>query len=222
MGMRFLALKKGVLEMSRLFLILAEGESGSSTSGGTTEKLKEFFTNMVKSPIFYIVLAAIILLIIGVYLLRRVIKPQSGVIKVVVRKGKIYKLIDENSQKYFLVPFTDSVAAIISLGDREFSSDKLYINNGPDALYKINYTLNYKVTDVTKYFPYRDNFQNVVTIKINDELREYADKGHALDIVKDYRDHSGDILSLLNKVTEEYGVECASLKVNFIEPMGNK
>ena len=146
----------------------------------------------------------------------------SDTVKVVVRSGSIYKLIDEKSNNYFMVPFRDSLGAIISLDDRELSSDKLYINNGPEALYKINYTLTYKVSDVSKFFKYRDSFQNDIAVKLNDGLREYSDNGHVNELIKDYRDHSQDIVKVISTLIEECGVEALSFKVNFIEPLGKK
>ena len=208
--------------MNYLFLVLSGTNASESSGSSSTEKITEFFKQMVKSPVFYIVIGAIVLLIIAVYLLRRIVKPSSNVVKVIVRKGAIYKLIDEKSNKYFMAPFTDSLGAIVSLGDRELSSDKLFINNGPDALYKIDYTLGYKVVDVEKYYKYRDSFQNDIVLKINVSLREYADNGHVNEIIKDYRNRSKDLVALINTLTEECGVEALSFKVNFIEPLGKK
>ena len=212
--------------MTRLLQLLLVLEDTTTTGSGeensSTEKLTEALRNIVKSPAFYAVIGGLVLLIIVVYLLRRIIKPRSGEVKVIIRGGKIYKLIDENSNKYFMVPFKDGLSAIISLNEREFDSNKLFINNGPDALYKINYTLKYKVNDVVKYYPYRENFQNVIVNQINDELRQYADNGHVLDIIKDYRDHSQDLVALLNKLTNNYGVEIIEFKINYIEPLGKK
>lgn len=207
--------------MVNLFTVLAE-EGGSSTSSGSTEKLTETLKNIVKSPVFYIVIGALVLLIIAFYLLRRLVKPSNGVVKVVVRGGKIYKLVDEKSSKYFMIPFKDSLGAVIGLNERELNSDKLFINNGPDALYQINYTLNYKVNDVEKFFPIRDNFQNIIINQINDSLREYADNGHVEEIIKGYREHSKDLVKLLNSLTNQYGVEVTSIKINYIQPLGKK
>ena len=208
--------------INNLFLILSNTDASESSGSGTTERITEFFKQMVKSPIFYIVIGAIALLIIALYLLRRIVKPSSNLVKVVVRKGNIYKLIDEKSDKYFMVPFTDSLGAIVSLGERYFDSDKLFINNGPDALYKINYTLGYKVVNVEKFYNHKDNFQNEIINELNDGLREYADNGHVNEIIKDYRNHSKDLVALINTLTEECGVEALSFKVNFIEPLGKK
>ena len=177
---------------------------------------------MVKSPIFYGVIGGLIGLIILVYLLRRFVKPIPNQVKVVVRNNQIHKLVDEQSKTYYMVPFRDRLGAVISLDEKEFSSDKLFINNGPDSLYKINYTLSYKVTSVETFFKYLDGFQNVVLTKINDELRNYADNGHVLEIIKDYREHNKELLAELNKIVSEYGVEVTSFKINFIEPLGKK
>ena len=199
----------------------ATSQSGG-TGGGSTEKLKETLLQIVKSPIFYIVIGVIILLIVGFYLYRRLIKPRPGVVKVIVRGGKIVKLLDEKSPNYFLTPFKESLGAEISLSEKEFSSDKLFINNGPDALYKMNYTLSYKIEDIEKFFPVRDSFQNAFITKINDGLREYADNGHALELVQGYREHHQEILSIINEIGEQYGVSATKFKVNYIEPFGNK
>ena len=92
----------------RMFLILAEESTESST-----DKLKQSLQNLVKSPVFYIVIGAIVLLIIAVYLLRRIVKPEPNQVKVVLRKGKIQKLVDEKSSSYYLVPFVDTLGAVI-------------------------------------------------------------------------------------------------------------
>ena len=211
--------------MSKLLqslIVLEETETTGESGSGSTEKITEALKGMVKSPVFYIVIGVLVLLIIVAYLLRRIVKPRNGEVKVIVRSGKIHKLIDEQSNKYFMVPFKDSLGASISLGERSFNSDQLFINNGPDALYQINYILKYKVNNVEAFFPYRDNFQNIIVNQINDNLREYADKGHVLDIIKDYREHSKELVSLLNKLTNVYGVETLEFKVNFIQPLGRK
>ena len=201
----------------RMFLILAEESTESST-----DKLKQSLQNLVKSPVFYIVIGAIVLLIIAVYLLRRIVKPEPNQVKVILRKGKIQKLVDKKSSSYYLVPFVDTLGAVILLNEKELSSDKLYVNNGPDALYKINYTLKYKVTNVSKFFPKRESFTNEVITKINDSVREYADQGHVLEIIEKYRENSNKLVKLLNSITEEYGVETTNFKINFIEPLGKK
>ena len=200
-----------------MFLILAEESTESST-----DKLKQSLQNLVKSPVFYIVIGAIVLLIIAVYLLRRIVKPEPNQVKVVLRKGKIQKLVDEKSSSYYLVPFVDTLGAVILLNEKELSSDKLYVNNGPDALYKINYTLKYKISDASKFFPKRESFTNEVITKINDSVREYADQGHVLEIIEKYRENSDKLVKLLNSITEEYGVETTNFKINFIEPLGKK
>lgn len=207
-----------------LFLLFSSVDTvgESNNGGGTADKMGETLKNMVKSPIFYAVFGGLILLIIVVYLLRRIVKPRANAVTVVVRKGSIQKLIDEKSNKYFLVPFVDRVGAVISLGEKELNSDKLFINNGPDALYQINYTLKYKVVDPKEFFKYNDNIGNLIINKLNDDLREFADAGNALVLVKDYRDNASKILELINKAIESYSVEALSFKINLIQPLGRK
>ena len=199
-----------------------KSENGSSDTSGSTEKLTNLLKNMVKSPVFYIVIGAIVLLIIAVYLFRRVVKPSNNAVKVIIRGGKIYKLIDEKSFRYFMVPFKDKLGAVISLSEREFNSDKLFINNGPDALYRINYNLKYKVEDVKKFYQNRDIFQSAAVIRINDALREYADDGHAFDIVEGYRQNNKNILNVIGGAIKDFGVYVTALKINYIEPICNK
>ena len=205
--------------MNKLLILLEEAESSSSSS---TEKLTETLKGIVKSPIFYIVIGLIVLAIIAFYLLRRFVKYTPNTVKVVIRNNKIFKLIDGKEPKYFLVPFKDRLGAVISLGEKEISTDKLFINDGPDALYKVNLSIKYKVNDVSNFYPYRDNINNLAVSHINEDLREYADNGHALDIVKDYRKNSDLILELLNKSVKQYSISITSFKINYIEPIGKR
>ena len=48
-------------------------------------------------------------------------------------------------------------------------------SSGPDALYKINYTLKYKVTNPKEFYKFINNINNLLPTKLNDELRLYAD-----------------------------------------------
>ena len=205
-----------------VYLLTASSSESSSQSGGgaagATESLKQIF----KSPVLYIVLGALVLLIIVVYLFRRMVKAKPGAKTIIVRGGKIHKVLDENNPKYFLVPFRDSVGAVIGSGTSSLSSDKLYINNGPDTLYKVNYVLQYRVIDAVAFYPYLNRIQELLTSRLNDSLREYADAGNALVLVKDYRQNESVILGVINKAIEEYHVEATSFKINFIEPMGGK
>ena len=180
------------------------------------ESLKKLFTN----PVLYIVLGCIVLLIIVVYLIRRFVKARENAATIVVRRGKIYKVLDKNNPKCFLVPFMDSVGAIITDSEKEFSSDKLFINNGPDALYKINYTLKYKVKNPKEFYKYLDKIQNILPVRLNDELRLYADQGNALVLIKDYRENTKSIIEVINKAVAEYSIEVTDFKINIIEPMG--
>ena len=192
--------------------------SGTGTGESATESLKKIFTN----PILYIVLGSIVLLIIIFYLVRRNIKARDNASIIVIRKGNIHKIVDSNSPSYYLVPFTDRVGAVIPLGEQSFASDKLYINDGPDALYQVNYVLNYKVVDPSLFYKCMNNFQEKAVISINDTLREYADKGNASVLVRDYRNNEKEIISLLNNALSQFSVEPVSFKVNFIVPLGKK
>ena len=197
------------------------GNSGSSSS---TDGMKDALMNIVKNPVFYVIIGLIILAIIAFYLYRRLIKSRANVVSIVVRGGKIYKIVDgTNLSKYFMVPFKDRLGAIIPLNEQEFNSDKLFINNGPDALYRVNYTLKYKVMEPEEFYPYISNFQKLVETKLNDDLREFADRGNALKIVKDYRESTKDLLVIINRALGRYGVKATQFKINFIEPtLGGK
>ena len=203
---------------SLLLTSTASTSEGGTSNSGSIESLKKIFM----SPTPYIIIGALILLIIVIYLIRRFIKAQPNATTIVIRKGKIHKVLDNNNPKYFLVPFLDSVGAIITNTEKEFSSDKLFINNGPDALYKINYTLKYKVVDPKEFYKYINNLQNLLPTKLNDELRLYADQGNALILVKDYRENKNEILKVINNAVNEYSIEVVEFKINIIEPMGRK
>lgn len=215
--------------MNQLFLLVNKisrsGTSSGTDSGSSSssaDRLVESLKEAFKGPIPYIIIGAIVLLIIAIYLLRRFVKARPGYVRIVVRHGQIYKVLDENNPKYFLVPFTDSLAADIPLNEQVFASDKMFINNGPDALYKINYVLNYQVSEPTKFFGFMNDFQNLANTKINDIFRDYADNGNAMNVVKDYRKHEEELLDLFNKAVEDYGVKVNSFKINFVEPLGKK
>ena len=199
---------------------VASSSENNNSGTGSTESITKALKDMVKSPVFYIVIGGLILLIIVVYLLRRIIKPRPNLVSVIIRKGKIYKLIDDKSSSYFMVPFADKLGAVISLNEKELSSDKLFINNGPDALYQVNYTLKYKVIDPKEFYKYNDNINSLIINKLNDDLREFADAGNALVLVKDYRENSAKILELINKSLEQYSIEALSFKINLIQPLG--
>ena len=207
----------------KLFLILSAASSeaassGGSSSGGSMESLKKIFTN----PILYIVLGSLVALIIAFYLFKRFVRAQPNATTIIVRKGQIYKVLNEENPKCFMVPFRDSVGAVITDSEKEFSSDKLFINNGPDALYKINYTLKYKVLDPKEFYPYLNGIQELLPKKLNDELRLYADQGNALVLIKEYREKASQILSVINKAVSEFHIEVTEFKINIIEPMGGR
>ena len=93
----------------------------------SSDDLTKALEDMVKSPIFYIVIGGLVLLIIAVYLIRRIVGPKPNAVTIVVRGNSIQKVIDEKSSKYFMVPFAEHVGAVISLNEKELSSDKLFI-----------------------------------------------------------------------------------------------
>ena len=203
--------------MNELIILSAAASSeGDSSTQGSTESLKKIFTN----PVLYIVLGALVLLILIVYLVRKNVRATPNATTIIVRKGQIQKVLDENNPKYFMIPFRDSVGAIITKDEKELNSDKLFINNGPDALYKINYTLKYKVLDPVAFYPFLGNIEELLVRRLNDDLRLYADQGNALTIVKDYREKEDAILEVINKGIAEYHLEATSFKINLIEPMG--
>ena len=211
--------------MNNFLYVLTSTSSGETTSElSSSERLSEALQSLVKNPIFYIVLGAIVLLFVLVYLLKRIVKAKPNAKTIILRKGRIYKVVDESSPSYFLAPFIDSVGAIVSLGDRTTTSDKLFINNGPDYLYQINFTLVYKVTNAEEYYKEYNkaggNFEQRMITLINDSFREYADQGNSLVLDKDYRDHEKDILNLFNKAISPLSVEALSFKINFIQPLG--
>ena len=211
--------------MNQLFLLVSRSGTSSGTDSGTsssTDRLVESLKEAFKGPIPYIIIGAIVLLIVAIYLLRRFVKARPGFVRIVVRHGQIYKVLDENNQKYFLVPFTDSLAADIPLDEQAFESDRMFINNGPDFLYKVNYVLKYQVSEPTKFFGFMNDFQNLADTKINDIFRDYADNGNAMNVVKDYRKHEEELLGLFNKALEDCGVKVNSFKINFVEPLGKK
>lgn len=206
------------------FNVLAEEESTtpSTSESSSTEKITETLKNMIKSPVFYVVIGAILLLIIVYYLYRKFIRNREGNVTIITRKGNIYKVLEGNGERYFLVPFVDKVGAVITLKEKEFSSDKLFINNGPDALYKVNFTIKYKVTDSKEFFKFNSDIENLIVSRLNEDLREFADKGNAMIIIRDYRENAETLLNLINKAVEEYFVEVTSFKINLIEPLGKK
>ena len=194
---------------------LTSTDSGSSE---TIEKLKDFF----KSPVFYIVLGAIVLLIVLIYFLKRFIKAKPNTTIIIVRNGIVHKIVDKDCPRYFMVPFRDSIGAIVSDSEKSFSSDKLFINDGPDALYKISYTLTYRIISPRDFYPYMRNVETTLPVKINDGLRLFADKGNALVLIKDYRTNNDVVLKEINNILNDYSIEVSTFKINFIEPIGNK
>ena len=208
--------------MNKLFLysLMFLNDTTSTTTIDDTTSATESLKKIFISPTLYIVLGSIVLFFVLIYMIRRFVKAKPNTVIVIVKKGEIYKLLDENSPRCFIVPFVQKIGGTITLNEQELSTDELYINNGPDALYKINYTLKYRVTNPKGFYKYSENIQSLMIKKLNDDLREYADKGNALILVKDYRQHTEEILKVINDAVNEYCIESLSFKINRIEPLG--
>ena len=179
-----------------------------------------FDIKKIKNPVFYIIIGAFVALVVLVYLLRRFVHASPGSVVVIVRRGKIIKILTEKDQKYCRAPFLDSIGAIIMLNDKSFVSDKLFINDGPDRLYRINFNLFYRVNDPKLYFEHLNGFQEIAECRINDCLRLFADNGNAKTLIENYRSNEKKILDVINASLIDLGVEALSFKINYIEPMG--
>ena len=200
-----------------LLTILDEATSGDSTSSSSaTSSMKALFTK----PSTYIVIGAIILLILLFYFIKRFVKAPANTAVIIERKGQFYKLLDANNPKAFLVPFSDRVVASVPLNEIELNSDKLFINNGPDALYKITYNLKYKVIDAKAAYKTLNNFESYAIDKINDTLREFSDAKGADIILKAFVENKNEIINVLNKAFEDNSIEVTFMKIKAIEPLG--
>ena len=192
-------------------------ESASNEQGGTgsLEKLMDIF----KSPIFYIIVGVIVLLIILFYLIRRFIKvaPNTATI---IKKGNSTKVILESDKRYFLIPFAEKIVVTLPLYEQEIESDQLFVNDGPDKLYKIVYKTNFKVTDAEKFYPLYGNFNKFFENTINEKLREYSEEKGADFIIKEFSKNKLEILKFLNKAFKESAIEILDMKIKAIEPIG--
>ena len=206
--------------MNYFLLSSTSSSTESSENSNSLDKTIETLKGLIKNPIFYIVISVLVLIVLIIYLLKRIIKPKPNHVTVVIRKGKVFKMVDEKSSIYFLMPFVDKVGAVLFLGEQELTSDKLFINNGPDFLYQINFTIRYKVADSIEFYKYSENIENSVIKKINEDLREFADAGNAPIIVKEYRANYPQILELINKSLQSFGLETTSFRINLIQPLG--
>lgn len=204
--------------MERLMSLILSSTSGGSESGSTIDSLK----NILKNPILYIVLGSIVAFFILLYLLRRNVKAKPGVTIIVTRKGRLHKVVDEQNPHYYLVPFRDKIGTVISHDVQELTSDKLYINNGPDALYRVHYSLKYKVVNPAEHFPFINQLEDKMQDSINDRLRGFAEQGNALLIVKEYNKQNTVILKEINAAISQFSLEAISFKVLFIEPLAGK
>ena len=195
-------------------------DTGAENETNQTNGLKEKILDILKSPYFYIILGLIALLLIAFFLLKRFIKGKNGFVIVVVRKGKIHKLIGATDSPYYLVPFVDSIGAYVSLGENSLVSENLFINDGPNNLYKIKYRLTYKVNDVNLFFSSRFNAKELIETRINDNLRAFAENGNVSTLILDYRVREEEILSIINESISDLGVVALEYKTSYIEPLG--
>lgn len=195
-------------------------EPNSSASNSSAERITNALKDILKNPIFYIVIGVLFFLVIVFYFAKRIIKSKPNIAYLIIRKKEIHRVICDGDSTYFLMPFFDKIGAVISLSEEELNSDKLFINNGPDALYQINYTLKYRVLNPREFYKFYETIQELIVTSLNDGLRRFADEGNALMIVKDYRDNSSEILKVVNGELEKFSIEATSFKINLIKPLG--
>lgn len=201
-------------------LLLLTSTSATTDEEGQTSGALEKLMSVFKNPILYIVIGAFVALILIIYLLRRFTRANPGFVVVIARKGKIRKILNENDKTYYRVPFVDSIGAVLPLNETNFTSDKLFINNGPDRLYKFNYTFAYKIINPELCYKHLNGLQETIEKRINDSLRLFADDGNAQMLINDYRSNEKDILKVINGSIGELGIEATGFKVDYIEPMG--
>jgi len=198
-------------------LFLADTSTSNASSG--TEELKKIFTQ----PAVYIVLGVIVLLILVFVIARRFIKAQPGTEVLVLRDGKVHKVItDKESKRYFLKFFKDKVGATVNVTEQSYNTDKVLINDGPDALYKLHLVIKYQVTDSTTFYPMVNKFNDYFAESLNDDLRVFAQNNGAALIVKDFDTNKEKIISYLNNLYKEIAVEINDIKIKAIEPLGRR
>ena len=139
-----------------------------------------------------------------------------------MRKGEVIRVLDSKNPKAFLVPFKDKLGATITLESKTFTSDKLFINNGPDYLYKITYTIKYDIVNPKTFYPILNKFDSYAVDKINDDLRLFSEKNGADLILKNYLDNKGKIIETLNKFFKNDAIRVIDFKISAIEPIGSK
>lgn len=205
-----------------IVLLLTSTSSASSNESNQNGDVFKKFLNIFTNPVFYIVLAIIFALVIIYYFLKRIVVSKPNHAIVVLRNNKVYKIVDEGMPRYYLAPFIDSIGAIIRTSNNEFSSDKLFINNGPDRLYRINYTFSFKVVNAESYYHIMNNAKEEIEKRINDILRTFADEGNVAYLIDDYKNHCDQVLTIINKSLQGYGIEALDFKTNYIEPLGSK
>lgn len=196
----------------------SEATSSTADSGASLESLGEIF----KNPILWAVVGGIVVLILIVYILRRIVRPQAGVWKIIERGGKLHKIIDGNSKLIFMIPVKDKMIASVADNTKNFASDKLYINDGPDALYKLTYAIEYKVKDINNFYPIIERLDNTLAERINDDLRTFADMNGAELILRSFKENKDKIIAALNESFDKNGIEILGFKIKSIEPLGKK
>ncbi|MCQ2800977.1 MAG: SPFH domain-containing protein, partial [Bacilli bacterium] len=138
----------------------------------------------------------------------------------VVKNGNNTKILVESNKRYFLKPFIEKVAVTLPLYEQETESDQLFINDGPDKLYKVRYDMKFKVVDAEKFYPFYNNFNKFFENTINEKLRAYSEEKSAAFIIKDFSKNKADIVNYLNEVLKENAVEIIDMKIKAIEPVG--
>lgn len=197
------------------FLTSSTSNGEDADNSASLGQLLEIF----KKPAFYIVVGVIVLLIVVVYIFRRFIKVAPNT-ATVVKNGSNTKILLESNKRYFLKPFIEKVAVTLPLYEQETESDQLFINDGPDKLYKVRYDMKFKVVDAEKFYPFYNNFNKFFENTINEKLRAYSEEKSAAFIIKDFSKNKADIVNYLNEVLKENAIEIIDMKIKAIEPVG--
>lgn len=192
-----------------------EAANNEQEGADSLEKIMEIF----KNPIFYVVIGVIVILIILFYFARRFIKVASNT-AIIVKKGDTTKVLLENNKRYFLKPFVEKIVVTIPLYEQEVESDQLFINDGPDKLYKLTYKMLFKITDAKNFFPLYDNFKKIFEDTINEQLRALTEEKNASFIIKEFTKNKDEIVNFLNGVFNENAIEILDMKIKAIEPIG--
>lgn len=203
-------------------LLTSVNSSDSAGEPANTDDALASLTEIFKNPVFWYVIIGIVALILIIYILRRIVRPQAGTWKIIERGGKLHKIIDGNGKLAFMLPVKDKLVATVAQNTKNFASDKLYINNGPDALYKVTYAMDYQVNDINKFYPIIARLENTLVEKVNDDLRSFSDTNGADVILKNFANEKARIISALCDSFADLGIEVIGFKIKSIEPLGKK